>query len=476
MSLDNDSVSKTLPNRQYTIVSSQSDTQVSDPFIKFRLFFSESRENNLSTEGREQALIDHRTSLFTNSVADKKSTSTLINFNNEIQSLDENRKRKRSANDTNNLPAGPITPVNPALKKHVTFSFQNNNNGSEDKTTANTDKSKSASSSMGTQPSTSSRPSGPTQPETTQAQGPRTSHDGAQHPASDTQRRPMEEDTDYPPPAPEDPTRNYQVIPGASDMWRMAMTCRRAAARDHARICILNRHLDTGCLPLWAYGMAPAPDWLKPFPLELVNLIERQAKEVTELTRHLLRVQLATAERQANRHMTHTREVYQEEKNNDFHLAEGRLNGIVNHYRTREQAILQRRFDEDGLATPTNNIVWAENLPKRKVPPAPSATRTRSRSRSRGRNGPRARGRGNSGPRNRSRTPPARPSTSRQATNRQPPSRDQSQDSRAGPSSGNNRGRSRGPARRRGPPQDLSPEEQALIDALRSQKSKQPRK
>ena len=396
--------------------------------------------------------------------------------------IDSSRKRKRSAQNTVNphvnCPAPPINPASKILNKHVTFSFQNNNNDDEASAGSNTTSADADAANNEGQPplATQDGPSNPPTANDTANQAADTGSSSTSSPESQDNRKEepdMEVDLEEAPPAPEDPSRTYTVIPGASDMWRLAMASRRAAARDHARICHFNTCLQKEIMPLWTYGLQQAPDWLRPLPQELTDLFHRHAREVTELTRNLLRLQLAHAERQAARHLAHTREVYNEEGNDEFPLAEARLNGIVNHYRSKERATLARRLNEDISNRPESKASWSENLPKRKVP-QPSNRGERSRSRSRGRSSNRGRGRGqsraNSGSKASARS--ARPTPN---TNRQPSSRDTSQD-RPSTSGGTGRGRGSNP-RKRGASQNLSPEEEAIIAALRAQKSsKQPKK
>ena len=189
-------------------------------------------------------------------------------------------------------------------------------------------------------------------------------------PPSKEKQLEMEQDASDPAP-PEDPTRTYRVIEPASDMWKLAMTNRRAAARDHARICHLNRCLQKERLPLWTFGINQVPDWLRPLPTELVSLIHTQASAITELTRNLLRVNMAHSERQANRYLAHTRQAYEEENDPDYTQAEARLNGITNHYRAREQAVLQRQVLQDDTNRPADQPHGLTPSPEGRCPPPP---------------------------------------------------------------------------------------------------------
>ena len=43
------------------------------------------------------------------------------------------------------------------------------------------------------------------------------------------------------------------------------------------------------------------------------------------------------SQKQGDRHLTHTRQDYEDTGNNDYHIAECRLLGIVGHYRIKEK-------------------------------------------------------------------------------------------------------------------------------------------
>ena len=489
LSLTNSSVSTDTPNSGARSMNSISTTN-SVNIVKSRFSAGKHSEGNATfiqtkindgvsvsqsknAAGQKMLSADDRTNLTLNNV--DTSATSITDMTESI------RKRKRSAQDnfvsTINC---PIKPLNPAINiaKHVTFSFQNNHN--EDAVPNDTARTPSQTA-VTTSPGTS------TAPDTMDTTGAGHSTP-AQHAGSPPSSPPpdegaptglstappqdgeealeMEQDLMEPAP-PEDPSRTYRVIDAASDMWKLSMTHRRTAARDHARICQLNRCLQKENLPLWTYGISQAPDWLRPMPSELVHLLHQQARAITELTRNLLRVSMANSERLANRHLAHTRQAYEEEDDTDFPLAETRLNGIINHYRSKEQSTLQRQMTADDNSRPTNPNAWADALPKRKVPPTPAATtstsrgaRARSRSRSRSRNGGNARGRA------RSNRPNPRLQTNQQGA---PPSREASQE--RAPTGGSGRGKNKPSNRKRAAPQTLTADEHAIIAALRAQKA-----
>jgi hypothetical protein len=171
--------------------------------------------------------------------------------------------------------------------------------------------------------------------------------------------------------------RNYVVITPAEDTWKLALARSRIVARNQARMTHLSNCLTKNQMPLWSYAQTQAPDWLTPMPTEMVDLTHRHAAEVTELARNLLRVRIATDERQANRHLNSTRTIYNEEGDSNFSLATGRMSGIAAHFKSKEQGQLSKADTEDKEARPSTSQAWAENLPRRRLT-RPSEKRSRS--------------------------------------------------------------------------------------------------
>ena len=260
---------------------------------------------------------------------------------------------------------------------------------------------------------------------------------------------------------PEDPSRTYQVIPEAADVWRLGLGSLRSAARNHERAASLQTHLDTDTAPLWSYGLQTVPDYLKPLPLDIVQSIHQCATSITGKAHAILVERSQADQRKANRMLEGVKNIYDEEKNPDYALAEQRMVGIAGFHRTKERGIQGKHRAKDAADKPQDPSQWREVLSTRsaKRTTAPSTSRRRSRSRSRSRSRDSRQG----GQRHRGTV------TATASSNNNPPPPPPGAGARRGKQS--QRGGSK-PAPKRGP-SDLTPEEHAVIAAMR--KSKKPK-
>ena len=259
---------------------------------------------------------------------------------------------------------------------------------------------------------------------------------------------------------PEDPSRTYQVIPEAADVWRLGLGSLRSAARNHERAASLQAHLDTESAPLWSYGLQPVPDYLKPLPTDIIQTIHRCATSITSNAHTILVERSQADQRKANRMLEGVKNIYDEEQNSEYALAEQRMIGIAGFHRTKERGIQAKHRAKDASDRPQDPSQWKELLSTRsaKRNTAQPTGRRRSRSRSRSRSRDRRQG----GQRHRGTV------TSTATSNNQPPPPPPGAGARRGKQ--NQRGGSK-PAPKRGP-SDLSPEEQAVIAAMRKSTKK----
>ena len=194
--------------------------------------------------------------------------------------------------------------------------------------------------------------------------------------------------------------------------------------------------------------------------MEIVDTIHQCATSITRSAHAILVERSQADQRKANRMLEGVKNIYDEEKNTDYALAEQRMVGIAGFHRTKERGIQAKHRAKDATDKPQDPSQWREILSTRsaKRSTAPSTNRRRSRSRSRSRSRDRRQG----GQRRRG------PVTATATSNNNPPPPPPGAGARRGKQ--NQRGGSK-PATKRGA-SDLSPEEQAVITAMRRNSKK----
>ena len=135
----------------------------------------------------------------------------------------------------------------------------------------------------------------------------------------------------------------------------------RCAARDH--ICLhmlkddqINRRPD-----LWMYGRSPAQDHMRPLSAEITNIIHDYAQKILDATVDTIRTRMDRAPKQGDRHLTYTKQDYEDADNSDYQIAEHRVLGIIGHHRIKEKDTQAKMTSDEYSRRPTN----MKNLVKR---------------------------------------------------------------------------------------------------------------
>ena len=179
----------------------------------------------------------------------------------------------------------------------------------------------------------------------------------------------------------EEEMRTYQVPEKEANIWRLYEHQLRLVGRSTARINQLTQQLETQNPPSWCFGGSQAPQYMRPFHRDLVNLTLSHAMQMATTAKNILSRQ---AERDAGeaRHLKDTlQRMYREDRDPNFELATGRAKGIAAHYSRKEQALNARLDEDDQVNIPQSLSDWADQLGRRRVVKPSSRTRSRSKSR-----------------------------------------------------------------------------------------------
>ena len=182
-----------------------------------------------------------------------------------------------------------------------------------------------------------------------------------------------------------DPARDYIVIPEAERNWQLSLEELRSAARDHSRLQRLLASKKSSKPDLWMLGLAPVPEHLVPLPATISTLITECADQILDATIQHIKARLSKSQKQADRHLAHTKQDYADAGDPQYDVAEKRLLGITKHYRLREKEIQARIALDEDAQRPTDAASTINMLAKRRIPTQNQEIRARKRNRSRSR-------------------------------------------------------------------------------------------
>ena len=152
------------------------------------------------------------------------------------------------------------------------------------------------------------------------------------------------------------------VVPEASAIWRSSLNHRTHELRANLRANALQSLMDSGINPLWTYGLERIPDYLKPLSEGMLQVLQGNARRVTEQAYLELRNRQSRESQIAAHHENVTRTLFQELGRDDYSQAEERATGILSAYRAQEKKKLQAILARDNTKRPTSNEQWSTLL------------------------------------------------------------------------------------------------------------------
>ena len=116
------------------------------------------------------------------------------------------------------------------------------------------------------------------------------------------------------------------------DLWRLHMNAYKRAARATARANALRDMRTGGIIPLWCYGLSPAPSWLQPFNTAQLTTMNEAAMNLAQTTENELRIEISRSIREANELRTTIQRMYKNASNPDANRAIQRSAGIASFF------------------------------------------------------------------------------------------------------------------------------------------------
>ena len=129
------------------------------------------------------------------------------------------------------------------------------------------------------------------------------------------------------------------------------------------------------------YDLSPAPDHMKPLSAEISNIIHESSQKILDISTICTRMDLA--QKQGERHLGYTKQDYEDATNPDYLISERRLQGIMGHYRIKEEDTQAKINSDEHTRRPTGVSTWSRDLAHRRVQTEEQEVRSRKRNRSR---------------------------------------------------------------------------------------------
>ena len=76
---------------------------------------------------------------------------------------------------------------------------------------------------------------------------------------------------------------------------------------------------------------------MRPLSAEISNIIHESAQNILDTTVKNIHTRIDRAQKQGDRHLSHTKQDYEDTDNADYYIAERRLLSILGHYKFKEK-------------------------------------------------------------------------------------------------------------------------------------------